>query len=270
MKVLFVGAHPDDAEFAAGGVARRYSMAGHRVKFLVLTNGDAGHHEDRGPTLVERRRREQWAASSLAGVEYQILNHHDGRLEPTLAIREEVIAIVRAMAPDLILTHRPNDYHPDHRAASLLVQDASYLLTVPSIVPREPHMRHMPAIAYLHDHFTKPLPFEPDVVVSIDETIDDKIAMLDCHGSQFYEWLPHNRGIEAEVPVGQDERREWLGKAVKARAAATAEEFRIVLEVLYGAERGAAVQYAEAFEASEYGTPVTSESRPVLFPFFGD
>lgn len=270
MKILIIGAHPDDAEFTAGGTARKYTRAGHEVKFICMTNGDAGHHDDRGPSLAERRRREQWASSAAAGVGYQIMNHHDGRLYPTMEIRDELIGLIRSFNPDLMLTHRPNDYHPDHRHTSLLVQDASYLLTVPSIAPKENHLRRMPVIMYLADRFTKPYPFEPDVVVSIDDTIDDKITMLDCHVSQVYEWLPYNKGTEKEVPLGVAERKAWLGEAIKETAAKTATKFRMILDVLYGNRRGESVKYAEAFEASEYGRPLTAENRTELFPFFED
>lgn len=268
MKILIIGAHPDDPDYFAGGTARKYALAGHSVKFVAVTNGDAGHQTDRGPTLAERRRREAWAAGNIAGVEYQIMNNRDANLLPTREVRNDVIALIRAHNPDLILTHRPNDYHPDHRYTSQLVQDASYLLTVPSIVPREPHLRRMPVIAYLEDRFQKPNPFEADVAVSIDDAIDSKTAMLDCHESQFYEWLPYNQGKEAEVPLGQQERIEWLGEMVRERAARTADRFRTLLKVLYGEKAGGEVKYAEAFEGCEYGTPLTSENRAELFPFF--
>ena len=173
-----------------------------------------------------------------------------------------------AFNPDALFTHRPNDYHPDHRITSQLVQDASYLLTVPSIVPREAHLARMPVILYTEDRFMKPNPFEADVCLSIDETIEDKIRMLDCHESQFYEWLPFNQGEAEKVPLGKSERIAWLGEAVKRRAEETAARFRTVLKVLYGDEAGGAVKYAEAFEACEYGSPLTAENRKALFPFF--
>lgn len=268
MKILIIGAHPDDAEFAAGGTSRKFVRAGHEVKWISMTNGDAGHQTERGPDLAERRRREQWAASSVAGTSYQVLNHHDGRLYPTMEIRDEVVALIRAFSPDILMTHRPNDYHPDHRYTSLLVQDASYLLTVPAVVPREPHLRQMPVIVYLQDSFSKPYPFEPDVAVSIDDTIDDKIAMIDCHVSQVYEWLPYNRGIEKDVPADPAARKEWLGQWIRSRAAETANKYRTALKVLYGDKQGEDVRFAEAFEASEYGQALTAEIRKQLFPFF--
>ena len=267
MKVLIIGAHPDDPEYFAGGTACKFVKEGHTVKFVSMTNGDAGHHELRGPDLAERRRKEAWAASNVVGVEYQVLNHHDGLLQATLEIRDEVIGIIRLFEPDLIMTHRPNDYHPDHRNTSILVQDSSYLLTVPAICPRVPFLKRMPVIVYMEDRFTKPLPFEVDVAVPIDETIEDKISMLDCHVSQFFEWLPFNQGVE-DVPIGVFERREWLSESVKKRAKETADRSRTMLEVLMGERRTKEVEFAEVFEACEYGQPLTSKNRKELFPFF--
>ena len=91
--------------------------------------------------------------------------------------------------------------------------------------------------------------------------------MLDCHVSQFFEWLPYNQGVE-EVPDGVFERREWLAKSVKERAEKTADHSRAMLEILMGARRAKEVEFAEVFEACEYGRPLTSKNRKELFPFF--
>lgn len=268
MRVMFVTAHPDDAEFSGGGTIKKFTSVGHDVKILILTNGNAGHQVLRGQQLIGRRDREVWASSHIGGFEYQILNHHDGTLYPTAESRDELIGLIRMWKPDIVFTHRPNDYHPDHRYAGVLVQDAVYLLTVPAIVPRVEAIRRMPMIVYFEDRFTKPLPFEPDIVVSIDDTIDDKIAMLHCHASQVYEWLPHSDGRIDEVPEDEEKRKEWLGAQIRRRAEQTAEAFRTQLKVLYGDNRGGAVKYAEAFEASEYGLGLTSGNRADFFPFF--
>lgn len=269
MKLLFVGAHPDDPDHVAGATARLFTRACHEVRFVSMTNGDAGHHTMRGPQLAERRRVESFMAGGVGGLDYKVLNHRDGRLQPTLEIRDQVVGMIREYKPDIVFTHRPNDYHPDHRATSVLVQDASYLLTVPSIAPQTPHLRKMPYICFMEDAFRKPAPFRPEVVVDVGATIDDKIGMLNCHVSQFYEWLPYNMGIEADVPEDPEERREWLGAIVRERAAATAERFRGRLKELYGEERGTAVEYAEAFEVCEYGRPLLPEALKTVFPFFG-
>ncbi len=168
LNVLIIGAHPDDADFSAGGTAALYARQGHRVKLVSLTNGDAGHHAMGGAPLAWRRRAEAAASGRVLGVEYITLDIHDGALLPTLENRNQIIALIRTFQPDLIMIHRPNDYHPDHRYASQLVQDASYMVTVPNVVSQVPHLATMPVIVYLWDTFQKPYPFQADVVVAID------------------------------------------------------------------------------------------------------
>jgi LmbE family N-acetylglucosaminyl deacetylase len=267
LRVLIFGAHPDDPDFSAGGVAALYAQQGHTVKMISLTNGDAGHHEEGGAPLAWRRRAEAAAAGAALGVEYITLDIHDGTLLPTLENRNLVIGHIRAFAPDLVMVHRPNDYHPDHRYASQLVQDASYMVTVPNVVSNVPHLRTMPVIVHTWDHFQKPYPFQPHVVVAIDEVIEQKVDALHCHTSQVYEWLPYNGRYLEEVPADLASRRNWLRSRYEARLRRAAELYRAQLIQLYGVQRGQAVQFAEAFEACEYGLPLTESNRSALFPF---
>ena len=268
LRVLIFGAHPDDPDFSAGGVAALYSQRGDVVKMVSLTNGDAGHHEMGGAPLAWRRRAEAAAAGAQLGVEYITLDIHDANLLPTLENREQVIAVTREFQPDLVMVHRPNDYHPDHRYTSQLVQDASYLLTVPNVVSHVPHLRTMPTIVYTWDNFQKPYPFQADVVVAIDEVIEKKLNALHCHTSQVYEWLPYNGRYLDQVPATPEERRVWLGQQSFYRFRRAADLYRDKLIAVYGEERGRKVQHAEAFEACEYGTPLNDENRKRLFPFF--
>jgi len=166
-----------------------------------------------------------------------------------------------------VLTHRPNDYHPDHRYTSQLVQDAAYLVTGPAVVPDAPHLPRDPVIAYLPDHFQKPYPFQPAMAVDVGGAVDLAIAMLDCHASQFYEWLPYNTGCLDQVPAAEGARRAWLGGQVRARLRSWADRFRDALTQRYGLERGGRVEYAEAFEACEYGAPLDDAARARLFEF---
>ena len=267
MKILVIGAHPEDATCVAGGTAKLYAEAGHEVKFISMTTGDTAHPKLRGSELVEQRRRELWEACSRGGFEHQILNHHDGRLYPNQAIVEEMIGLIRSANPDLVLTHRPHVFQPDQRHTSLIVQDAVSMLTIPSISPRVAAPRRKPVVVYVEDSVSKPIPFEPDVAVSIDKTIDAKIEMLDCHPSQVYEWLPYVQGDEFEVPSQREKRKQWLTLRVREEAAATADRYRLILRVLYGMEQGSAIRYAEAFEATEYGEPLTVDNRQDIFPF---
>src|SRR5689334_4200758 len=178
LRLLIIGAHPDDADYAGGGTAALYRAAGHVVKMVSLTNGDAGHHVQPGPELVRRRRAEAEASGAVIGATYDVLDAHDGQLLPTLENRRQVIRLIRSFRPDLVLTHRPNDYHPDHRYTSQLVQDAAYLLTVPAIVPEVPHLPRDPVIAYLPDDFQKPYPFRPDVLVDVGGVLEQIVDML--------------------------------------------------------------------------------------------
>lgn len=267
-RILAFGAHPDDCDAKVGGTAALWAKRGFAVKLVSVTNGDAGHHEIGGVELAHRRREEAAAAGRVIGVEYQVLDNHDGELEPSLANRRQIIRLIREFQPDLILSPRPNDYHPDHRYTALLVQDAAYMVTVPNIVANTPHLRENPTICYVSDHFQRPYPFTPDVVVGIDEVMPLKLDMLHCHTSQMYEWLPYNARRENQVPTGEAERRRWLEEGRIGGSRDTADRYRQKLIELYGQERGSAIKYAEAFEVCEYGSRLTPEKQQALFPFF--
>jgi LmbE family N-acetylglucosaminyl deacetylase len=270
LRVLAFGAHPDDCDSKLGGLAIKYARAGHRVKFVAVTNGDTGHHEMGGGPLARRRYEEAQRAAQVAGIEYEVLDIHNGQLLPTLENRWLLVRITREFGPDLVVTHRPNDYHPDHRYTSQLVQDAAYTVTIPNVAALTPHLAANPVIAYMSDRFQKPYPFSPDVAVGIDDVIEQKLDMLDCHVSQFYEWLPYNQGILDQVPEGPAERREWLRQQRAPSCTRVADDYRHLLVRWYGSERGTQIRYAEALEACEYGAPLTEENIPVLFPFFAE
>jgi LmbE family N-acetylglucosaminyl deacetylase len=267
LRLLIIGAHPDDADYAAGGTAALYRAAGHVVRMVSLTNGDAGHHLQPGPALARRRRAEAAAAGAVIGATYETLDNHDGELLPTLENRCQVIRLLRSFRPDLVLTHRPNDYHPDHRYTSQLVQDAAYMVTVPAVVPDVPHLPRDPVIAYLPDAFQKPYPLQADVLVDVGSVLDQIVAMLHCHVSQFYEWLPYNTGTLDLVPGSDEARRAWLAEQTRVRLRRRADYYREELVRLYGPRRGGAIEYVEAFEGCEYGAPLDEAARRRLFPF---
>ena len=268
-RLLIIGAHPDDADYAAGGTAALYRAAGHVVQMVSLTNGDAGHQTLRGPELARRRQAEATAAGAVIGAEYAVLDNHDGELLPTLENRRQVIRLIRSFRPDLVLTHRPNDYHPDHRYTSQLVQDAAYMVTVPAVAPDTPHLARDPVIAYLPDDFQKPYPLQPAVVVDVGDVVERIVDMLHCHTSQFYEWLPYNGGYTDQVPADDAGRRALLARHTRDRLRRRADRYRDDLRRLYGADRGGRVEAAEAFEACEYGAPLDDAARRRLFPFVG-
>ncbi len=268
LSILVFGAHPDDCDLRAGGLALKYRALGHRVRFVSMTNGDTGHYNQGGGALAKRRYAEAQASAKVADIQYDVLDIHNGELEPCVLIRNMVIRIMRETKPDLVLCHRPNDYHPDHRAVGVLVQDAAYVVTVPNVVPLTPHLDMPPVVGYVHDHFQKPQPFEPTVAVDIGDVFERKVDMAHCHVSQMYEWLPYNSGRLEEVPEGDAERRAYLLGLMQQRFRRVADSVRSALERWYGPERGAAVEYAEAVEISEYGRSADEQELRRLFPFF--
>jgi LmbE family N-acetylglucosaminyl deacetylase len=264
IRVIAFGAHPDDCDIRFGGTAAKFAALGHAVKFVSVTNGDAGHHEQGGGALARRRRAEaQEAARRLGIAEYEVLDNHDGELLPTLKVREEIIRRIRQWQADLVLGPRPNDYHPDHRYTGMLLQDAAYMVVVPNICPDTPALRRNPVFLYFEDSFQKPNPFRPDIAVAIDEVFETKIAALDAHVSQFYEWLPWVDGILPQVPRDPAQRRKWLAGR---RSDPIGPALSAALEKWYGAAKAASIRHAEAFELCEYGRRPDEKEIRRLFP----
>ncbi|NLT43712.1 MAG: PIG-L family deacetylase [Anaerolineae bacterium] len=268
LRILAFGAHPDDCDIRAGGLAIKYARLGHQVKFVSLTNGDTGHFSIGGGPLARRRQAEAQCSGRNAGIEYQVVDIHNGQLMPTVENRWLVVRIIREFRPDLVITNRPNDYHPDHRYASQLVADASYTVTIPNVQALTPHLMYNPVVAYWGDSFRRPYPFTPDVAVSIDDVVETKLSMLHCHTSQMYEWLPYNQNKLEQVPEGDAERRAWMAEQRLTVMAKEADRARDLLVQLYGEQRGRAVQYAESLEFGEYGGKVDEVAFRRLFPFF--
>ncbi len=264
LNIIAFGAHPDDCDMMAGGTAAKWAAQGHKVKFVSVTNGDAGHQSEGGGALAMRRRAEAAEAGKRIGIEYITLDNHDGELMPTLQVREQIIRQMRTWNADIVLGPRPNDYHPDHRYTGILLQDAAYMVTVPNVCPDTPSLRKNPIFMYFQDDFKKPYPFNPDVAISIDDVADKKLSMLDAHVSQFYEWLAWHAGALNQVPKDAAARKEWLSKQV---ANSPVESVRRSLIKWYGAEKGKQIRFAEAFEICEYGSRPTAEELRKLFPF---
>lgn len=281
MKILMIGAHQDDNEFRCGGLAHKYVKMGYEVRFLSMCNGCGGHHIMTPQETTARRAKESAAVAELLGITYDVWDVDDCNLVADLATRKRLIRYIREFAPDLIIAHRPNDYHADHRASGQLVMDASYLLTVPNECPDAPAMRYMPVIMYNEDGFKNP-DFCPTVVLDMDDEIDTKLTIADLNVSQVYEWLPYTHG--EEVPEGKEERFAFLKgmeitqdttdeevmaatRGYSVRFAKTAARFRKQLIERYGEEKGSKIRYAEAFELCDYGHPLTEELKKALFPF---
>jgi len=264
LHIIIIGAHPDDAE-DVGGTAYKWAQMGHDVLMVSLTNGDAGHQSVKAEELALIRREEARKSGEVIGIRYITLNNHDGQLMPTYENRLEVIRIIREQKADIVLFPRPYDYHPDHRYTGVLVCDAAYMVTVPTILPEVPFLKKNPVFLYTSDGFTHPEAFKADVCVDIDDVVDKKIEMYHQHKSQMYEWLPFNQGKLDEVPADDNARREWLAKKLKPNFSAS--PYRNKLIEIYGKDRGNAIKYCEAFQDSEYGTRLTPENMKIYFPF---
>jgi LmbE family N-acetylglucosaminyl deacetylase len=266
IRIIMIGAHPDDCDEDGGGTAALFAQMGYAVKFVSVTNGDAGHQALKGKELAKRRFAEAQESGKRLGVTYDVLDNHDGLLMPSLEVRLEIIRKIREWNADVVIAPRPNDYHPDHRYTGVLVQDAAYMVSVPNIASDVPALKKNPVFLYYQDHFQRPNPFRPDVTVDITSVYDKKVSGLDAHESQMYEWLPWIGHYLDQVPKDKNERIQWLAKQ---RAGTITPEIKAALEKWYGKDKAAQVKYAEAFEICEYGTQPNDEEIKRLFPMLG-
>lgn len=257
MKIMVIGAHPDDADLHFGGTAAKLAANGARIVFVSLANGDKGHHRLSPEKLAARRADEMKAAAKAYGIEdYVCLGAHDCELEADLEMRRALTRVVRRFGPHAVFSHRGNDYHCDHRAAAQLVMDMTYLLGVPNWCPDVPIAREKPSVWFLRDAFRKPTEMSPDLVVSLcEKDVERLLDGLLCHTSQFFEWLPYDMNMDPKtVPSPESpEAREFVREHwVLPRAAYDAKRFHL------------ACDYAEVFELSEYGRDPTSDERRFL------
>ena len=268
LRIIAFGAHPDDAELKASGVAALWAAQGHKVKFVAMTNGDVGHFEMAGGPLARRRKAEVAECARILGIETEVLDIHDGELTPTLENRKTVSRLIREWQADIVMGHRPYDYHPDHRYTGVLLDDSAVVVVAPFFVPDTPPTPRNPIYMYYSDGFQEPTPFKPTVVVSIDETAEKKWACVSAMPSQFGDKDSWQGRTLPNVPAGDRERAAYLLEQVKRRNIGVANQYRQRLIELYGKERGEKVQYAEAFQISQYGRQAPVEELKTLFPTF--
>ncbi len=268
LRIICFGAHPDDCEIQAGGTAMLWARQGHHVLFVSLTNGDIGHWQEAGGPLALRRRQEVQEAHKTLGIQGIILDIHDGELLPTLENRRAVTRLIREWKADIVMSHRPNDYHPDHRYTGVLVQDAAYMVTVPFFCPDVPALKKNPVFFFFGDRFQKPNPFEPDIVVSIDPVMEKKLDALGVMESQFYQGGANGSpDLVPDDPAGQKERHQQVRNNFSRRNQAIADRFRDEVKEWYPATADK-VKHAEAFEICEYGSQPDKNELKRLFPFF--
>jgi LmbE family N-acetylglucosaminyl deacetylase len=270
LRIICCGAHPDDAEYKSGGVAALWAAAGHHVKLVSMTNGDIGHWQMSGGELAKRRTAESALVAERLGVTSQVLDIHDGELMPTLENRRTVVRLIREWNADIVISHRPWDYHPDHRYVGVLVQDAAYMVAVPFFCPDTPPLAKNPVFLYSSDGFRKPYPFQSDIAIDIGPVFEKKIDALMALESQTFEGgaLGSQEQMEANPPQSQPElRRKWLREKWVKRQTDEAEQNRQTLSRWYGTEAAAKIKFAEVFEICEYGLQPEPEEIRRLFPF---
>lgn len=245
-RVLCVAPHPDDAEFMAGATMAKWARNGAYIHFLLVTDGVSGSRDpDQTPErLAEIRREEQRNAARILGAQdVTFLGYHDGRVEPSLALRFDIARVIRRVRPDVVITQDPMfryspTYinHPDHRAVAdatlaAIMPTANTLLSSLELLEEglEPHdVREV----YLS------VPVTPTVWIPItEEDMARQVESLRAHVSQLGDWTPDQM------------LREW---ATKAGAQAR--------------EHGVECEYAEAFyyvrlQAPEELQPANAEPQ---------
>ena len=266
LRIIAFGAHPDDAELKASGVAALWAAAGHKVKFVSMTNGDVGHFGTAGGPLARRRAAEVAECARILGIETEVMDIHDGELTPSLENRKTMARLIRSWQADIVMGHRPYDYHPDHRYTGVLMDDSAVVVVAPFFVPDTPPTRRNPVFLYYSDGFQDPKPFTPSIVVGIDDVAEKKWACVSAMPSQFGDEDSWQGRTLPNVPKGDRDRAAYLLDIVKKRNLAIADQFRDRLVSLYGAERGKKVQYAEAFQLGQYGRQPSLDDLKRLFP----
>ncbi len=266
LRIIAFGAHPDDAELKASGVAALWAAQGHKVKFVAMTNGDVGHFAMAGGPLATRRNAEVRECARLLGIETEVLDIHDGELMPSLENRKTVARLIRDWQADIVMGHRPYDYHPDHRYTGVLMEDSAVVVAAPFFTPDTPPVKRNPVYMYYSDGFKQPYAFDPTLVVSIDDVAEQKWACISAMPSQFGDKDSWQGRTLPNVPQGEKERQAYLLEQVKKRSAAVADQYRDRLIALYGEERGRRVKYAEAFQLCQYGRQAPLDELKQLFP----
>jgi len=191
--VMAVGAHPDDIEILCAGTLAKYANQGSRVVMACITNGNMGHAVIPPAELAQIREKEMRESAKVIGAEVVWLGFPDEKVFDDQDTRLKVVDALRVGRPDILITHSPSDYHPDHRMASKLVFDASFLCTVPHIETEHPFHTKVAPILYMDT--LAGLEFQPEMYVDVTETFETKRKMLSKHQSQV-RWLKEHDKID--------------------------------------------------------------------------
>lgn len=220
MRILAIGAHPDDLEVLCAGTLARYKEEGHQVTMCVATDGTAGHMVIKPPELAEIREQEARAAAAIIDADFIWLGFPDELIFNDRETRFAFVDAIRQARPDILITHAPDDYHPDHRVVSSLIFDASFMASLPNIETEHPAHPVVPPLIYMDTVAGKG--FHPTEYVDISEKMDIKRQMLGCHKSQlewlkdhdhvdvieFMEVVAHARGFQCSVAFAEGFRME--------------------------------------------------------------
>jgi len=260
LKVLVIFAHPDEGEIYAGGVTALYTQMGHEVKFMSLTNGDAGHYAMKPKELAERRHEEAMHAKEILSLsEYEVLDYHDGILENTEELRKEVARSIRDWEADIVFTFYPaRGGHNDNMTAGWIVREASSLLDE----------EEMPVFIYMRDFHTASFSYIPDFAINIDDVWETKLAACGAHESQVIEYNPEMEGVLEEVLASKEKQDDFLfHNAIPFSIVRP--DIVLALEKWYGKAIAKEVSYVEEFEIAEYGRQITDKDVFELFPMMG-
>ena len=193
LRVLAVGAHPDDIEINCGGTLARFAGEGHHVMMAYATNGEKGHRTIPPEELAVIREKEARAAAAIIGAGVFWLAFPDGDLFYDRETRLHFVDMIRQARPNLILTHWGETYHPDHIATSQLVCGASYISTVPHFKTEHPPCSTVPKIYYMDVYYG--VNAESSEYVDITPVHEQKKQMLAAHASQIV-WLRENHNVD--------------------------------------------------------------------------
>lgn len=193
LRVMAVGAHPDDLEILCGGTLAKYAGLGHEVTMAHVLNGDKGHYKLRREELARIRKQEAEEAARTIGAEILSLDLPDAELFANLENRKLVIDLIREARPDLIITHAPGDYCSDHTVTSQLVCEASFYSAAPLLETSRAAHDKIPPVFFMDT--VAGMGFLPTEYVDISGAFQKKMDMLRRHASQL-EWLKDHDNID--------------------------------------------------------------------------
>jgi LmbE family N-acetylglucosaminyl deacetylase len=257
LKVMVIFAHPDEGEIYTGGISALYTKMGYQVKFMSLTNGDAGHYSMKPADLAKMRYSEAMESKAILKLgDYEVLDYHDQYLKNTKEAQDKVIKSIQDWNADIVFTYYPaKGGHTDNMTAGYIVRDAAPRL----------QMAKMPVFVYIRDYFTITFSYIPDFAVDIDKVWDTKLAACTVQRSQVMDAIPHSMGILDEVRANPEKQKQLIYDNTYPFSSVTNIN-RPALEKWYGAEVASKIKYAEAFEIAEFGRQVDEVEMHTLFP----